>query len=135
MAMPSRIFRDAANCAASKEPEKTMNRRELLYSGAMAGVTLLSERVFAQSAGSKVIPWSDQPVPVPPPLQGVIKGLTPWEDLDSQITPKDRFFSIAHYDRPPIDAATWQLGIVGQVNHPTTLTLDRLKSMPRREVT
>ena len=72
-----------------------MNRRELLLNGAMAGVALFSERVFAQSGGTKVIPWTDQPVAIPPPAQNVIKGLTPWEDLDTQITPNDKFFSIA----------------------------------------
>jgi DMSO/TMAO reductase YedYZ molybdopterin-dependent catalytic subunit len=101
-----------------------MNRRELLLSGAMAGATFFSERVFAQSAGGKVIPWSDQPAPIPPPLQNSIKGQIPWEDLDSQITANDKFFSIAHYNRPQIDAKTWHLDIAGQVEHPTTLTLD-----------
>ena len=112
-----------------------MNRRELLVSGAMAGVAFFSERVFAQSGGTKVIPWIDQPVAIPPPLQNVIKDLTPWEDLDSQITPNNKFFSIAHYNRPQIDAKTWKLDLAGQVNDPTTLTLDRLKAMPHEEVT
>jgi DMSO/TMAO reductase YedYZ molybdopterin-dependent catalytic subunit len=111
-----------------------MNRRELLLSGAMAGVAFVSECVFAQSEGTKIIPWIDQPVAIPPPLQNVIKGLTPWEDLDSQITPNNKFFSIAHYNRPQIDAKTWQLDISGQVNNPTTMTLDRLKAMPHEEV-
>jgi DMSO/TMAO reductase YedYZ molybdopterin-dependent catalytic subunit len=133
MSLP--ILRDVRNHAISNAREETMNRRELLLSGAMAGVTFFSERVFAQSSGGKVIPWSDQPAPIPPPLQSVIKGLTPWEDLDSQITPNNRFFSIAHYNRPQIDAKTWHLDIAGQVNHPSALTLDSLKAMPREEVT
>ncbi len=112
-----------------------MNRRELLFSGAVAGVTFLSEGVLAQSAAGKVIPWSDQPAAIPAPLQNVIKGLTPWEDLDEQITPNNKFFSIAHYNRPQLDAKAWKLTIAGQVNHPTVLTLDSLKAMPRREVT
>ena len=91
--------------------------------------------MFAQSADAKVIPWTDQPAAVPPPLQNVIKGLTPWEELDLQITPNNKFFSVAHYNRPQIDAKTWQLNIGGQVNNPATLTLDRLKAMPHEEVT
>ena len=59
-----------------------MNRRTLLLGGAWAGSAFFSERVFAQSADAKVIPWTDQPAAVPPPLQNVIKGLTPWEELD-----------------------------------------------------
>jgi DMSO/TMAO reductase YedYZ molybdopterin-dependent catalytic subunit len=114
----------------------TMDRRELLLSGALAGVAFFSERVFAQAGDGtgKVIPWSDQPVPVPPPAQNAIKGLTPWEELNSPITPNDKFFSIAHYNRPQIDAQAWHLDIAGEVNHPATLTLDRLRAMPRREV-
>lgn len=112
-----------------------MHRRELLLSGAMAGAAFFSDRVFAQSGGVKVIPWSDQPVAIPPPLQNVIKGLTPWEDLNSQVTSNNKFYSIAHYNRPQIDARTWHLDVAGQVNNPTTLTLERLKAMPHEEVT
>ena len=113
-----------------------MQRRDLLRSGALAGIALLSDRAFAQSgaAGEKLIPWSDQPPPVPPPLANVAKGLTRWEDLGSWITPNDKFFSIAHYNRPEIDPKTWRLDVSGQVGNPTTLTLDQLKALPRREV-
>ena len=113
-----------------------MQRRDLLRSGALAGIALLSDRAFAQSgaAGGKLIPWSDQPLPVPPPLANVAKGLTRWEDLGSWITPNDKFFSIAHYNRPEIDPKTWRLDVSGQVGNPTTLTLDQLKALPRREV-
>ena len=114
-----------------------MQRRDLLRSGALAGIALLSERAFAQSgaAGEKLIPWSDQPPPVPPPLANVAKGLTRWEDLESWITPNDKFFSIAHYNRPQIDAQTWRLDVSGLVDRPTTLTLEQLTALPRGEVT
>ena len=93
-----------------------MQRRDLLRSGALAGIALLSDRAFAQSGvGSRLIPWSDQPPPVPPPLENVAKGVTRWEDLDSWITPNDKFFSIAHYNRPTIDAAAWRLNLSGLV--------------------
>jgi DMSO/TMAO reductase YedYZ molybdopterin-dependent catalytic subunit len=111
-----------------------MYRRDLLRGGALAGFALLTERVFAQTASGKVITWSDQPVPIPPPAQNAIHNLTPWESLDSWITPNDKWFSIAHYNRPTIDAATWRLNLSGLVN-PTALTLDQLKSAPRQEVT
>jgi DMSO/TMAO reductase YedYZ molybdopterin-dependent catalytic subunit len=112
-----------------------MHRREVLLSGTMAGMAFFSERVFAQAGGTTIIPWSDQPVAIPPPLQNVIKGLTPWEELEFQITPNDKFYSIAHYNRPRIDASAWRLDIAGQVNNPAALTLDRLKGLPRDEVT
>ena len=92
-----------------------MQRRELLLSGAAAGVAMASSRAFAESAasGDKLIAWTDIPPPVPEPLQNVVKGITRWEDLGSWITPNDKWFSIAHYERPQIDPKTWRLEIGG----------------------
>jgi hypothetical protein len=72
---------------------------------------------------------------VPPPLENVAKGLARWEDLESWITPNDKFFSIAHYNRPQIDDKTWRLGVSGLVEHPSSLTLDQLRALPREQVT
>jgi len=54
---------------------KQLDRRDvLLRSGAAAGIAMLHGRAFARSGPSeKVIPWTDQPVPVPPPLANVVK--------------------------------------------------------------
>jgi DMSO/TMAO reductase YedYZ molybdopterin-dependent catalytic subunit len=110
-----------------------MQRRNLLLSGGLAAMGFAS-RAFAQGSGASVIPWTDQPPPIPPRAENAIKNLTRWEDLDSWITPNDRFFSIAHYDRPVIDANKWGLDIAGLVTRPTTLSLDQLKALPRKEV-
>src|SRR5690348_12956986 len=110
-----------------------MHRRDLLRAGALTGFAVLTERVFAQSASSKTIPWSDQPPPIPPPAQNAIHNLTAWESLDSWITPNDKFFSIAHYNRPSIDGAAWRLNLSGLVKS-TTLSLDAIKAAPRKEV-
>jgi DMSO/TMAO reductase YedYZ molybdopterin-dependent catalytic subunit len=111
-------------------------QRRTVLGGAIAGAALLQRRAFAQSGPNQtVIPWSDQPPPVPPPLENVVKGLTRWEDLDSWITPNDKFFSIAHYDRPVIDEKAWRLDVAGMVTKPLTYTLNDLKSLPRQEVT
>jgi DMSO/TMAO reductase YedYZ molybdopterin-dependent catalytic subunit len=112
-----------------------MQRRTVL-GGAIAGAALLQGRAFAQfGPNQKVIPWSDQPPPVPPPLANEVKGLTRWEDLDSWITPNDKFFSIAHYNRPVIEEKAWRLDVAGMVAKPLTFTLNDLKSLPRQEVT
>src|SRR5579864_6657675 len=99
-----------------------MQRRDLLLGGALMGIGLTSQGTFAQSLDGRVIPWSDQPAPVPPQAENVIKGLTRWEDLDTQITPNDRFFSIAHYNRPQIDPKSWRLDVSGEVTKPASLT-------------
>jgi DMSO/TMAO reductase YedYZ molybdopterin-dependent catalytic subunit len=112
-----------------------MDRRDLLRGGVLTGFALLVERAFGQPASGKIIPWADQPPPIPAPAQNAIHNLTPWEALDSWITPNDKFFSIAHYNRPTIDAATWRLSLSGLVANPTGLTLDALKALPRQDVT
>jgi hypothetical protein len=62
----------------------TRLQRRTVLGGAIAGAALLQGRAFAQSGPNPtVIPWSDQPPPVPPPLENVVKGQTPWESLDS----------------------------------------------------
>ena len=65
----------------------------------------------------------------------VIKNQLVWEDLDSWITPNDKFFSIANFNRPVIDSSVWKLEIDGLVKQPMTLTLDDIKKQPRQEVT
>ena len=111
-----------------------MQRRELLWSGAVAGIAMVAGRAFAQTSGEKSIAWTDLPPPIPPPAQNAIHNLTAWELLNSWITPNDKFFSIAHYNRPTIDAAAWRLNLSGLVR-PTALTLDQLKAVPRQDVT
>ncbi len=89
---------------------------------------------FAQE-GERLIPWSDQPAPVPPPLANVARNLPRWEDLDSWITPTGRFFQIGHYGWPAIDAGAWRLDILGHVDTPLRLSLAELRGRPRQEVT
>src|SRR3954449_9948423 len=111
-------------------------RREFLIAGgAAAGVALLPYPAFAQSGSAeKLIPWLDQPPPVPAEAAAV-KALTPLEQLDSWITPNDKFFSIAHYNVPAISEKEWQLDIGGLVSRPLKLTLSELKALPRQEIT
>jgi DMSO/TMAO reductase YedYZ molybdopterin-dependent catalytic subunit len=116
-----------------------MQRREFIAtaSAALAGLAaFLSARpsaAFPVRSGEKVVTWLDQ---LPPnPVPEVIKNQLVWEDLDSWVTPNDKFFSIAHFNRPVIDANAWKLEIDGLVKKPLTLTLADIKKRPRQEVT
>jgi DMSO/TMAO reductase YedYZ molybdopterin-dependent catalytic subunit len=113
-----------------------LQRRDFIVKGSAALATLaMFQSRFAQAfpsrPGETVVPWLDQPAENPVPE--IIKTQLVWEDLDSWITPNDKFFSIAHFDRPVIDAKTWKLEIEGQVNKPMALTLADLKARPKQE--
>ena len=113
-------------------------RREFIITGsaALASLAILQSSRFAKAfptrPGEVVIPWEDQPAPNPVPQ--VIQTQLIWEDLNSWVTPNDKFFSIAHFDRPTIDPNTWKLEIDGLVKKPMSLTLADIKARPRQEV-
>lgn len=112
-----------------------LTRRDLVLKGsaAVAAYALLRASragAFPSRPGEMVLPWLDQPAENPVPQ--VIQDQLVWEDFDSWITPNEKFFSIAHFDRPVIDAATWTLTVDGLVDTPLTLTLDDLKAPSRR---
>jgi DMSO/TMAO reductase YedYZ molybdopterin-dependent catalytic subunit len=102
----------------------------------VAGLALLRApqlaEAFAAQPGEEVIPWLDQPAPNPVP--DVLGQPLRWEDLNSWLTPNDQFFTIAHYEKPLLDATTWRLQIGGLVQQPMVLTLDDLKARQRQEV-
>ena len=119
-----------------------LSRRHVLAAGsaALAGLALGRLPFAAQAAsfaslqaGEEVLPWLDQPAENPVPQ--VIATQLMWEKLDSWITPNEQFFSIAHYNRPVIDAKKWQLEVTGAVKKPLTLSLDQLKARPRQDTT
>jgi len=114
-----------------------MLRREFIIKGsaALTAMAMLhSSGAFAYpgAADGTVVPWTDQPTPNPDP--NGIKSQLVWENLDSWITPNDKFFGISHFDWPSIDAATWKLQIGGLVKKPLALTLADIKARPRQEV-
>jgi DMSO/TMAO reductase YedYZ molybdopterin-dependent catalytic subunit len=116
----------------------TLSRRDLFAAGGatLAGLALLDTR-FASAAplqaGVEVLPWLDQMTENLEP-QAIVNQLV-WEEVDSWITPNDKFFGIAHYEWPEIDAETWQLEVTGLVKKPLTLTLDQIKARKKQEVT
>lgn len=116
-----------------------LTRRDVVVSGsaALAAYAVLHSpryaNAFPSRPGETLVPWLDQPAENPVPQ--VIQNQLVWEDLDAWITPNERFFSIAHFDRPVIDPATWTLEIGGLVRQPLSLTLADLQGRPRQEVT
>jgi DMSO/TMAO reductase YedYZ molybdopterin-dependent catalytic subunit len=103
-----------------------------LVAGALLARSSRLAGAFSTKPGEVVIPWLDQPPENPIPQ--VVANQLVWEDLASWITPNEKFFSVAHYDRPVLDAKSWRLRIGGSVERPMTLTLADLKRRPREDV-
>src|SRR5437868_994912 len=117
---------------------RPISRRDVLLQGSLAAAGLALLRMpglaeaFSIQPGEDVLPWLDQPAPNQAP--DVIGNQLLWETLDSWITPNDQFFTVAHYDKPVLDVATWRLQIGGLVQQPMVLTLDDIKARPRQEL-
>src|SRR5688572_653121 len=117
------------------------SRRDMLLTGsaALAALTFLRldklVAAFPLEQGEEVVPWLDRPAEVPPPAQAIIGQQLVWEELDSWITPADRFFTIKHFGQPSLDPTGWRLDVAGLVGQPLSLTLDQLRARPRQEVT
>lgn len=88
--------------------------------------------LFRLRGDEEVIPWLDQPSENPVPE--VIANQISWEEVDTWITPNYEFFSMAHYNRPEIDATRWQLEVGGLVTQPMALTLEDIMARPRQEL-
>jgi DMSO/TMAO reductase YedYZ molybdopterin-dependent catalytic subunit len=135
---------------------RAVSRRTVLQGGAaLAGLALLRNRLPALAAagwpadtsvawpaeiaqgfptrpGEEVIAWLDQPAPNPIPEY--VGHLLHWEDLDSWLTPVERFFTVKHFDQPVIDPQAWRLELTGLVQRPRAFTLDELTARPVQEV-
>src|SRR5918995_5441431 len=117
---------------------RAIARRMLIRQGSAAAATLALLRfpglaqAFPTRPGEEVLPWLDQPPPNPVPQ--VVGTLLQWEQLDSYLTPVDRFFTVAHYGVPAVDPQAWRLELGGLVARPLTLTLGELQARPRHEV-
>src|SRR5690349_5073851 len=97
-----------------------VSRRELLTGGtALAAVAFLRLDRLVEAAplqpGEEVVPWLDQRAEVPPAAQSAIGQQLVWEELDSWITPNDKFFTIKHFGQPTIDLQAWRLDLAGLV--------------------
>ena len=59
-----------------------------------------------------------------------------WEELDSWLTPPEKFHEVTHYGIPSgLDTpAAWRVAVAGLVAHPLSLSLADIQDRPRREV-
>jgi DMSO/TMAO reductase YedYZ molybdopterin-dependent catalytic subunit len=59
------------------------------------------------------------------------KGM-PLEALRYDVTPVGMHYLLVHFDVPHLDAASWRLQVGGNVERPLSLSLDEIRSRPRR---
>ena len=118
-----------------------ISRRDAMFAGGamVTGLAFLRLEHLVEAVGLEqgevVVPWLDQPAPVPPPAQAIIGQQLQWEELDSWITPTNKFFTVKHFGQPTVDPQKWRLDVTGLVKQPLSLTIDQLKARPRQEVT
>jgi DMSO/TMAO reductase YedYZ molybdopterin-dependent catalytic subunit len=110
-----------------------VDRRGFLAGTGATAVLLASPafvHAFPRREGEQLVPFIDLPAAPPAP----VFNLQRWEDLDSWITPNDKFFRVAHYNTPQLTEADWRLQVTGMVERPRTYTLGDLRARPRAEV-
>jgi DMSO/TMAO reductase YedYZ molybdopterin-dependent catalytic subunit len=64
-----------------------------------------------------------------------IRNPPPPHDLDTYITPDDKLFQTTHMGHAMIDPSRYRIVVDGLVDHPITLTLSNLHSMPQTSIT
>ncbi len=103
-------------------------RRDFLRGGVAFGAAALLTRIArAAEPDGQLIPFLDTPPPNPN------RTTLPWTETTSWITPKQHFFSVAHYGYPEVDVANWRLEVAGLVENPRSFTLEALKARPAAE--
>ncbi len=120
--------------------EREVTRRAVLQGGAaLAGLAALGAPLAALAApaagGESVIPWLDQPAAIPPPAQGILGYPLVWEELASQITPDEKFFTVSHHGMQIIREPDYRLTLDGLVGQPLSLSLADIRALPRRDIT
>jgi DMSO/TMAO reductase YedYZ molybdopterin-dependent catalytic subunit len=90
----------------------------------------------AEAAGITKDPWHTQPHPQPATLVTVetepFVGETPFEAIQSWITPSSLYYARNHFPIPSIDVSRWTLAVDGQVAKRKELGLSELLDLPRK---
>lgn len=109
-----------------------LTRRAVISGGISAfALAQLPASLFAladSGDSGQFVPFLDeQPVNAKRPM-------LKWEDLRDWITPLDQFFAVSHYHTPKVDLDSWRLRVEGLVDHPIELSLEQIKSRPKKEL-
>ncbi|MGH9390821.1 MAG: molybdopterin-dependent oxidoreductase, partial [Vicinamibacteria bacterium] len=115
------------------------SRRDILKTMGLAGAAFAAtpESAFPASwfqDGEEAVPFTDVPADFST-RRGEFVFRLDLRELRSWTTPTEEFFTVAHYDRPQIDAASWSLSVDGLVQRPMSLSLDEVKALPRVDKT
>ena len=127
--LPDRLRPALSQGSFQRRHAMETSRRKFVVQGgaAFTGLALINAPFLAQAfpsrKGEEVVPWLDQPPANPVPE--VVRSQLRWEDLDSWVTPNDRFFGVGHYNWPVIDEKAWTLEVTGLVKRPTDLHVER----------
>ena len=110
--------------------EPLQDRRTALKTGSAAIAVALAGManpgfVFPGEGDEELVPFLNMPRTGPNRLD--------WETLDAWITPQDQVFSVQHYGIPEFDAAKLMLEVTGLVDNSKKLTLNQLRSLPKRD--
>ncbi len=117
-----------------------ITRRETLRRGAVASglLALLPEWTLpALAQGETDVPFTDLPRNFNPAGASPTAASRQYDirTIDGMLTPRDRFFTTQHMNKPEIDPEKYRLKFTGMVNKPTEFTLAQLKGMKPVEMT
>jgi DMSO/TMAO reductase YedYZ molybdopterin-dependent catalytic subunit len=106
-----------------------MTRRETFRLASTAALLALVPEwaVPALAQGEADVPFTDIPMTFNPAPANGARRMLDIRKVDEGLTPVDQFFFIQHYNRPEIDAATYQLKFTGLVTRPTEFSLSDLQ--------
>jgi DMSO/TMAO reductase YedYZ molybdopterin-dependent catalytic subunit len=116
---------------------QNLTRRETLRKG-LAATSLLALlpdwEIPALAEGEVDVPFTDIPSTFKTVNPTTGSRLLDIRKIDGQLTPKDQFFAVNHFNRPEIDGAAFRLKFTGMVNKPAEFSVADLKAMKATEL-
>jgi DMSO/TMAO reductase YedYZ molybdopterin-dependent catalytic subunit len=94
----------------------------------------MSSDTSARAVGAHPLEPSDGPLTLEELQLAFRNRGMPLEALRDDLTPTGLHYLLIHWDIPPADAAGWRLRIGGEVRNPLELTIDEIRTRPRRSI-